>query len=277
MAEAPLMLGLEVAFDLLTAAVGAVAVVLLLRADPLLSLSKRARTLRLAGVVVAVILVASQAAEVWAAFSRVSTPEDALGEGSDLFVLCAVAFALYLRGREEERELSDLSRAAHLDHLTALSNRASFHRAAQRRMGLYEGASLPLACVLLDVDDFKSYNDRHGHARGDEALRCVARALLGATRADDLVARYGGDEFVALVGGGIEDAVGVAERTRRAVEVGCVPELEASLPRPVTVSAGVAPLTEETGTLERLVEAADGALYRAKEGGKNRVSTGEER
>src|SRR5919112_6871443 len=70
MAEAPLMLGLEVAFDLLTAAVGAVAVGLLLRADPLLSLSKRARTLRLAGVVVAVILVAPQAAEGRGAFSR---------------------------------------------------------------------------------------------------------------------------------------------------------------------------------------------------------------
>jgi diguanylate cyclase (GGDEF)-like protein len=91
------------------------------------------------------------------------------------------------------------------------------------------------------VDDFKAYNDTHGHGAGDEVLRCVARILRKSARADDLVGRYGGEEFVLLVNSEVEGAHEVAERIRRAVQQECIPELENSLERPTTVSLGLFP------------------------------------
>jgi diguanylate cyclase (GGDEF)-like protein len=155
--------------------------------------------------------------------------------------------------------------------VTGIANRSFFHRAAERRIELYKRNGLSLVCTILDVDDFKLLNDRCGHNGGDKALRCVARVLHESIRADDLVARYGGDEFVVLMAANLEDAIEVAERVRQRIEVACVPEHEASLPRSITVSVGIAPLTEDVGTLEQLVEAADGELRCAKKGGKNRV------
>jgi diguanylate cyclase (GGDEF)-like protein len=137
-------------------------------------------------------------------------------------------------------------------------------------MELYKRNGLPLACAVLDVDDFKSYNDRHGN--GDEALRCVGRVLRESTRADDVVSRYGGKEFVVLMGGNIEDAIEVAERVRQGVEHERVTENGTLLGSVVTVSVGVAALTEDVSSLEQLVEKADDELYRAKRAGKNRVA-----
>ena len=159
-----------------------------------------------------------------------------------------------------------------MDHLTGLVSRSFFHRAAERRIELYKRNGLPLACAVLDVDNFKSYNDRYGHGSGDEALRCVGRVLREATRADDVVARYGGEEFVVLMGGSIEDAIEVAERVRHGVELASVTENETPLGSSVTVSVGVATLTEDVSSLEQLVEKADDELYRAKRAGKNRVA-----
>jgi len=199
MTESLLMRTLEIIFDLLTAAAGVVAIFLLLRGEPLLLLpARRTRTLHVAAGALALILVAAQVTDLSAAFSRVSTIEDVMGESADLVALCSIAFALYLRNREIHKELSSLSRAANVDHLTGLGNRSFFQRAAQRRIETYKRAGLPLACILLDIDDFKFLNDRYGHKGGDKALKCVAQMLHESTRADDLVARYGGDEFVGL-------------------------------------------------------------------------------
>jgi diguanylate cyclase (GGDEF)-like protein len=101
---------------------------------------------------------------------------------------------------------------------------------------------------------------------------CVARVLRESTRADDVVARFGGEEFVVLMGGNIQDAIEVAERVRRKVELESLTEDETSLGSSITVSVGVAALTEETSNLEQLFETADGELYRAKRAGKNRVA-----
>ena len=126
--------------------------------------------------------------------------------------------------------------------------------------------------LLADLDAFKPINDSYGHEAGDRVLRCVARVLRESARADDLVARYGGEEFVLLMSSDLEDAVEVADRVCQAVERECSPERDASLSRQITVSLGIAPLTEDTQMLELLIGAADREMYRAKRAGKNRIS-----
>ena len=106
----------------------------------------------------------------------------------------------------------------------------------------------PLSCVLLDVDDFKAYNDAHGHDAGDEILRGVARVIRESARADDLIGRYSGEEFVLLVNDDAEGALEVAERIRETVRRECVSATENPLERPITVSLGVVSLSEETWT-----------------------------
>jgi diguanylate cyclase (GGDEF)-like protein len=159
-----------------------------------------------------------------------------------------------------------------MDELTGLGNRSFFHRAAKRRMELYERNGLPLACAVLDVDDFKFYNDNYGHEGGDAVLRCLARVLGDSARADDLVACYGGDEFVMLLGGSVEDAIKVAERVREKLEIECLAQGEVSSGGSPTISVGVASLGEDTATLPQLIRAADVELYRAKAEGNNRVA-----
>jgi diguanylate cyclase (GGDEF)-like protein len=261
----------ELAFDALTAAVGGLVILLALRLAPTLTLSAHRLALRIS-IFAAVLIVAAQMAEVLADFSRLSTLEDAAADAAELIAVCLVGLALHQIGRAERKEIASLRRAANVDHLTGLVSRSFFHRAAERRIELYERNGLPLACAVLDVDDFKSYNDRYGHGSGDEVLRCVGRVLRESTRADDVVARYGGEEFVVLMGGSIEDAIEVAERVRRGVEHESVTGNGTPLGSAVTVSVGVAALTEDVSSLEQLVEKADDELYRAKRAGKNRVA-----
>src|SRR5215207_7786886 len=267
----PLQHILELAFNVLTAAVGIVVIILGLRIASQLTLSTHRRALWISFGAVALI-VASNMATVWANFSRISTFKDVGGAVAELVAVCSVGWAVRMLNRAEKEEISPLRREANTDGLTGLSNRAFFHRAAKRRMQLYERNALPLACAILDVDDFKFYNDTYGHEGGDTVLCCLAGVVGDCTRADDLVARYGGDEFVMLLGDSLEDATKVAERVREKVEFECVPPEEASLGGSLTVSVGVASLGEETATLQLLIRAADEELYRAKAEGKNRVA-----
>jgi diguanylate cyclase (GGDEF)-like protein len=261
----------EITFDALTAVVGGLVILLALRVAPALTLSAHRLALRIS-IAAAVLIIAAQIAEVWADFSRLSTIKDAVADVAELISASFVGLVLHLISRAEKEEISYLRRAADVDHLTGLVSRSFFHRAAERRIEIYKRNGLPLACAVLDVDNFKSYNDRYGHGSGDEALRCVGRVLRESTRADDVVARYGGEEFVVLMGGNVEDAIEVAERVRHGVEHESVTENETPLGSSITVSVGVAGLTEDVSSLEQLVEKADDELYRAKRGGKNRVA-----
>ena len=146
---------------------------------------------------------------------------------------------------------------AYTDPLTELPNRRAFE---DRVATLGEGAE-PIALLIVDVDSFKAINDSRGHEVGDRVLARVAKALVEAARDRDFIARFGGDEFAALLpAAGIADAHRLAERLRQAV-VDSDPE------DPVTVSIGVAPLVE--GDLRRALLQADSALYEAKQSGRN--------
>jgi len=122
---------------------------------------------------------------------------------------------------------------------------------------------------MIDLDDFKNVNDRHGHGIGDELQRHVAALLRGALRPDSLIVRYGGDEFCALVPvPGEAAAFGVAERLRATIEAS--PYCHESLPLPITMSIGVS-IHRPGRTLREMLDEADRRAYRAKSQGRNRV------
>ena len=262
---------LEIGFDSLSAAAGLFVVAMALRVASAFTLSAHRQAMRVLAAA-AVIVVASEIIGVAAALTGPSTFTDAAEEFAELVAISAAAAVLHYLGRVEREEISPLRRSADVDELTGLSSRSFFERAAGRRVEQARSTGMPLACILLDVDDFKAYNDSHGHGAGDEILRCVARILRESARADDLVGRYGGEEFDLLMNGEVGVAREVAERIRQAVQTTCVPQDGNSLERPTTVSLRVVPLSEETKSLDRLIAMADVEMYRSKKTGKNRVS-----
>ncbi len=266
---------LDVGFNLLSAAVGLFVVAMALRLAPTFTLNAHQQSMRVLAVA-AVIIVASEFIGIAAALGGTSTFTDAAEELAELIAILAAAAVLYFLGRAEWDEVSPLRRSANVDALTGLSSRGFFERAASRRVEQARDSGAPLACILLDVDDFKFYNDTYGHRVGDEMLRCVARTLRESARADDLVARYGGEEFVLLVNSEVEGAIEIAERIRLAVRRRCAPGPESPPERPATVSLGVAPHSAVTRSLEHLVALADVEMYRSKRAGKNRISVFDE-
>jgi diguanylate cyclase (GGDEF)-like protein len=130
-----------------------------------------------------------------------------------------------------------------------------------------------VAVAMVDIDHFKRINDEYGHGAGDDVLRVVARRLRQATRPDDVIARWGGEEFCVLLADVADDGqlAALAERLRRAVATGPVSVGGASH-LAVTVSVGAARATSRQRMPESLLARADVALYRAKETGRNRAS-----
>jgi diguanylate cyclase (GGDEF)-like protein len=166
--------------------------------------------------------------------------------------------------------LREFERHAVTDALTDLHNRHWLDNMFRRRLDRCLKDSTPASLVMVDVDQFKSFNDRFGHVAGDRALRLVAETLRNHFRPGDMIARFGGDEFsILLPGAALEDARTCAERARWAVLRAT--DADPGAPK-VTVSAGVA-AAESEDTLETLIARADDALYRAKLGGRNRVES----
>jgi diguanylate cyclase (GGDEF)-like protein len=256
---------LEVSFGLLNAATGIVVLLLARRIAPTLTLYMHQRVMQIL-VIIAGLIVLSEFVGILQPFFRSSTFADVAEELAELLAISSGGFALCLMSRARRGRLFEAI-GGHGRPLTGVSSRAFFRRAAVRRIELSKNNDLPLSCAVIDVDDFKPYNDRYGHQAGDEALRCVARVLRESARADDLSARYGGEEFVLLMNSDVEDAVEVAERVRRVVEYECSPERDASLSCQITVSLGIASLAADTQTLEQLIEAAgQGDVPRQKGG-----------
>jgi diguanylate cyclase (GGDEF)-like protein len=162
------------------------------------------------------------------------------------------------------------SEAMH-DALTGLFNRRYLEATLQREVERANRGASHLGVVMFDLDHFKAVNDRFGHATGDQLLREFSSRLRGATRAGDIAARYGGEEFVlVMAGASLESARARAEQLRTTMNDLPLPE-QLGRVGTVTVSAGVAALPEHGADADSLLSAADVALYRAKENGRNQV------
>jgi diguanylate cyclase (GGDEF)-like protein len=170
----------------------------------------------------------------------------------------------FVRAADQLREL------AAVDDLTRLPNRRQFLKSLENEFTRAQRYDRPLSVLMIDADDFKLINDRHGHFAGDEVLRAVADRLRAFARKTDLLGRLGGDEFaVALTETDMPSALETAERLCR--EIADEPFQVAAGKMHVTVSVGVATRRPKDGNGAEVLGLADQALYAAKAGGRNRV------
>ena len=165
-----------------------------------------------------------------------------------------------------------LEKEAITDGLTGLFNHRHFYSRLEFEVNRATRANSPVSVLILDVDNFKRYNDRYGHPRGDEVLRKCAAAIRDTVRGVDIAARYGGEEFaVILTETDKKGAMVVAENIRRAIEEQRFRDEEGETTHNVTVSIGVSSYPADTMEMKDLIKKADDALYTAKKEGKNRV------
>jgi diguanylate cyclase (GGDEF)-like protein len=168
------------------------------------------------------------------------------------------------------RLFEEVHQLATTDGLTGLYNRRHFLSLAEQAFQFAKQQRHPFAVMLLDVDLFKQINDKHGHTTGDEVLRDIATLLKGALRDDDIVGRYGGEEFaITLPQTTLTEALEVAEELRHRVATTIFPTAKG--PVTTTISLGVAELRTEFPSFLALLDRADNALYKAKSEGRNRV------
>ena len=214
------------------------------------------------------------------------TPLRALETAVDRFGTGDLSFRVPLTGQDELAQLggtlnsmadklaqsqATLRELSTHDPLTGLINYREFHRQLTEEEERFRRYGRPFSLLMLDVDHFKGINDTYGHLAGDEALRALAALIQGEVRPTDLAARYGGEEFVMVLPETTGPAALVlAERLRNRVASQAIP-LSAAQTISLTVSIGLASCPEDADSLQKLISAADQALYVAKASGRNRV------
>jgi diguanylate cyclase (GGDEF)-like protein len=165
-----------------------------------------------------------------------------------------------------------LQASVHRDALTGLHNFRFFEEHLRREIAKHSRRVIPLSLAMIDIDHFKSYNDRYGHEAGNRALIAVGRVLTHSLRQHDICARYGGEEFALVLSDTTKPAAKeVAERTRQSVELRCQEISGMSLAKVPTVSIGIATYPADATDAGDLVRNADKALYTAKARGRNQV------
>jgi diguanylate cyclase (GGDEF)-like protein len=170
--------------------------------------------------------------------------------------------------RELQARIESLDRLARQDPLTGLLNRRALMEALEGELARALRYGGELSLVLLDVDHFKSINDRFGHSAGDEVLRRLGDVLGHSVRCVDAVGRYGGEEFMLVLP---QTPLRGAQVFAEALRLRIAQVVFESVPETVTVSVGIAGLDPNAGSAKALIDAADRALYRAKRSGRNRV------
>jgi two-component system cell cycle response regulator len=199
-----------------------------------------------------------------------------LDDGSRLLLGGSVSLRFTFVTEEEEQALAKVYDAAMRDGLTGIFNRKALDERLVAEWAFAARHVAPLSFVLLDVDGFKSINDTHGHLAGDAVIREIAARLARAVRTEDVLGRYGGEEFVVVARDiALDRAAQLAERLRRTI--GDSPIAFDAQQLSVTASFGVASMAccGESKDLRTLIEIADSRLYAAKRAGRNRVvSTG---
>ncbi len=178
-----------------------------------------------------------------------------------------------VRNREELEHLNSiLHKLSVRDGLTGLYNHRYFHEAASQELMRCKRHSCMFSVIFIDVDNFKEYNDTHGHPAGDEVLRKLSECMNDRLRKTDIAARYGGEEFVILLPETHGDnAMICAETLRKKIEQHPFPGRETQPLGIVSVSMGVAHYPDDGDDLDHLLHAADEALYRAKAAGRNKI------
>ncbi len=209
--------------------------------------------------------------------SKKAKPEQALKSGITNFLYRPLkpdqvksAIVLAKSYKKEVKHLGErskrLKRMAEHDTLTRLYNRLALTELGRKEISKSQRTKSPLSVLMIDLDLFKRVNDEFGHDEGDKMLVEIATLIAKNLRAYDIVARYGGEEFVVLLPNTTQEkALVVAEKLRKAVE-------KARLKLNMTISIGIAELYDSQ-SLETLLKAADKAMYRAKESGRNRCCT----
>ncbi|MCB2201108.1 sensor domain-containing diguanylate cyclase [bacterium] len=175
------------------------------------------------------------------------------------------------RSVENSNAHENMRRMATVDPLTSLYNRRSFTDQIMKEMRRSQRYKQRFSLILIDLDNFKNYNDNNGHLMGDHLLQQLAQVLKKSVRAQDIVCRYGGEEFaIILPHTSLDDGYVVAEKIRSIVAETTFPAMESQPAGFVSLSAGIADTRQGAATHQELVDQADRALYYAKEMGRNR-------
>lgn len=164
----------------------------------------------------------------------------------------------------EPKERVFLSSLIDKDPLTGVYNRRKFERDSELLVAMYRRTNKGSGLLIIDIDHFKKFNDEHGHQRGDQVLKELARCIEGNLRDYDRIHiyRYGGEEFVIIIPDvSNRDTYGIGERLRTKVKASC----------PLTISVGISHYQETSDDVQSLIRHADYALYEAKRKGRNRV------
>jgi diguanylate cyclase (GGDEF)-like protein len=180
--------------------------------------------------------------------------------------------ALALERAEWQERATEFQLMSITDSLTGLPNRRYLEERLAEELNRSKRYDYPMSFLMIDIDDFKAYNDTNGHQAGDVALQITAHCLKGALRAVDIASRYGGEEFcILLPQTGMVEAGVIADRIRQRVSTTEFPHGSAQPLGRVTISVGVSTFSKNIDTPENIIAAADRALYQAKSRGKDRI------